>query len=331
LSLRAAYAPFGEYRIQPSYPTSEITDRGFTGHRHNDYIKLIYMGARWYLPYLNRFLSADTIVPNPANPQSFNRYSYTLNNPVNFTDPTGHRECGPWEDCSEPLPNEPPRPNIVDFFSSSCNGCSQYDPKTYGNVQGAYDIYQQIGPLSPAELLASIIASEFATLKELDPVNYNLALEALAREFYDACPEGICRGDSLWKFLGGLAGWTTGISADHYTSGEYKQYLGDARAILNNEEWRSGAATGRPWTWGNKNQMFSEDEYARSSEGHTFTVNHGEFVSTYTMGYLGISNVVDPNNPLIILSHGQQLARFYYRKNYPICGTGSTTPCIVPP
>jgi hypothetical protein len=40
--------------------------------------------------YLNRFLSADTIVPNPANPQSFNRYSYTYNNPVKYTDPTGH-------------------------------------------------------------------------------------------------------------------------------------------------------------------------------------------------------------------------------------------------
>lgn len=37
-----------------------------------------------------RFASADTIVPNPTNPQSFNRYSYTYNNPVNFTDPTGH-------------------------------------------------------------------------------------------------------------------------------------------------------------------------------------------------------------------------------------------------
>ena len=39
---------------------------------------------------LNRFASADTIVPDPANPQSFNRYSYGYNNPLKYIDPSGH-------------------------------------------------------------------------------------------------------------------------------------------------------------------------------------------------------------------------------------------------
>ncbi len=34
--------------------------------------------------------AADTIVPNPDDPQALNRYSYVLNNPLRYTDPTGH-------------------------------------------------------------------------------------------------------------------------------------------------------------------------------------------------------------------------------------------------
>ncbi|MEM9774361.1 MAG: RHS repeat-associated core domain-containing protein [Chloroflexota bacterium] len=66
------------------------TGRGFTGHRENRDIGLTYMNARYYVPYLNRMLTADTIVPDPSNPQSFNRYAYVYNNPVNLTDPSGH-------------------------------------------------------------------------------------------------------------------------------------------------------------------------------------------------------------------------------------------------
>lgn len=51
---------------------------------------LYYYNARWYDPTIGRFLQADTIVPGPTNPQAFNRYSYVSNNPVNYTDPSGH-------------------------------------------------------------------------------------------------------------------------------------------------------------------------------------------------------------------------------------------------
>lgn len=82
------YLPFGGYR--GTVPTQTITDQGFTGHKHNDDIGLIYMNARYYVPYINRFASADTIVPNTEDPQSLNRYAYTRNNPLKFIDPSGH-------------------------------------------------------------------------------------------------------------------------------------------------------------------------------------------------------------------------------------------------
>jgi hypothetical protein len=46
--------------------------------------------ARFYSPTLMRFTQLDTIVPQPGNPQSWNRYSYGLNNPVKYIDPSGH-------------------------------------------------------------------------------------------------------------------------------------------------------------------------------------------------------------------------------------------------
>ncbi|MCA9931923.1 MAG: RHS repeat-associated core domain-containing protein [Anaerolineales bacterium] len=92
----ARYTPFGDWRTEPG---ADLTDRGFTGHMSNNTgnndLGLIYMNARFYVPSLNRFASADTIVPDPMNPQSLNRYTYVLNSPINFADPSGHlEECG---------------------------------------------------------------------------------------------------------------------------------------------------------------------------------------------------------------------------------------------
>jgi hypothetical protein len=51
--------------------------------------------ARYYDATIGRFTQPDSIIPNIYNPQYLNRYSYVRNNPVRYTDPTGHRdECG---------------------------------------------------------------------------------------------------------------------------------------------------------------------------------------------------------------------------------------------
>jgi RHS repeat-associated protein len=64
-------------------------DRGYTGHEHMAGFGLINMNGRLYDPYLQRFLNPDNFVQAPYNAQNFNRYSYVLNNPMMFTDPSG--------------------------------------------------------------------------------------------------------------------------------------------------------------------------------------------------------------------------------------------------
>jgi len=46
-----------------------------------------------YSPFLNRWIQPDTIVPDPVNPQSLNRFAYAYNNGICYTDPTGHYVC----------------------------------------------------------------------------------------------------------------------------------------------------------------------------------------------------------------------------------------------
>jgi RHS repeat-associated protein len=65
------------------------TDYDFTGGKL-DGTGFYQMGARWYDPYIGQWIEPDSIVPDPTNPQSLNRYSYTLNNPLRYNDPTGH-------------------------------------------------------------------------------------------------------------------------------------------------------------------------------------------------------------------------------------------------
>ena len=73
-----------------NFSTTAITDRGYTGHEHMDAFNLINMNGRAYDAKLGQFLSPDPFVQAPENTQSYNRYSYCLNNPLKYTDPSGY-------------------------------------------------------------------------------------------------------------------------------------------------------------------------------------------------------------------------------------------------
>jgi RHS repeat-associated protein len=91
---------------------------GFTGHEHDeDYdARLINAGGREYDPILARFLSPDPFIQAPQNMQSMNRYSYTWNNPLNATDPSGYNTCGSDPYCAE-IHGRAPNPWDEQFIS----------------------------------------------------------------------------------------------------------------------------------------------------------------------------------------------------------------------
>jgi RHS repeat-associated protein len=74
---------------QPIANGQWLLDRGYTGHEHLQSVGLIHMNGRLYDPKLHRFLQPDNYVQDPSNTQNYNRYSYVLNNPLKYTDPSG--------------------------------------------------------------------------------------------------------------------------------------------------------------------------------------------------------------------------------------------------
>ncbi|MBN1622407.1 MAG: VCBS repeat-containing protein [Endomicrobiales bacterium] len=81
------YLPFGAVCYESGSPDNE---HKFTGQRLDDNTGLYYYGARYYDPALGIFLTPDTIIQSPYDPQSLNRYAYCRNNPIIYTDPSGH-------------------------------------------------------------------------------------------------------------------------------------------------------------------------------------------------------------------------------------------------
>jgi RHS repeat-associated protein len=81
------YTPYGVSRDDAG---ALPLDYLFTDQQLDGSIGLYWYGSRAYDAAMGRFVCADTIVPSAGNPQSLNRYSYAYNNPLKFTDPTGH-------------------------------------------------------------------------------------------------------------------------------------------------------------------------------------------------------------------------------------------------
>jgi RHS repeat-associated protein len=103
------FAPFGEQIAGEPPDTTHL----FTGHERDlaqTSSELDYMHARYYSPFLARFVSVDPVGGKVGSSQSWNRYSYVLNNPVKLVDPDGEQEVPATK------PDVPSRPNLLSVF-----------------------------------------------------------------------------------------------------------------------------------------------------------------------------------------------------------------------
>lgn len=86
------YTPYGE-KVQSAITGLNIFNKKYTGQVDDSTTEepdgLMYYNARYYDPAIGRFISPDSMVPNPGYSQSYNRYMYVVGNPITFNDPSG--------------------------------------------------------------------------------------------------------------------------------------------------------------------------------------------------------------------------------------------------
>ena len=129
------YTPFGTPRLNAS---GLPTDKTFTGQRVEAGLGgIMDYGARYYDPIIGRFLSADTVVPGAGNPQALNRYAYTLNNPLRYTDPSGHcyTDAGVYaENCDVERWSKESWQQRIDWMREFSR--RHVKPGTFNNIEG---------------------------------------------------------------------------------------------------------------------------------------------------------------------------------------------------
>ncbi|MFN8444224.1 MAG: RHS repeat-associated core domain-containing protein [Caldilineaceae bacterium] len=229
---RNYYLPFGGNRAAPT-GFSALTTKRFTGQYHEASLPggegLSYYGARWYDAKLGRFLSADSVVPGPGNPQAFNRYSYVKNRPLIAVDPTGHYDVTPGDDPYWNNMSSSSSASVVTCAGTGCVGANNggyavppgegWEP-LYTDPRGPYSTYtgNSSAPSDPIISTGSFGWNDVALM--FLPLAHGLTKEYWGC-IYDNCSmsttnwTGSVDFGGLWAPTGAAARGTASIVFDH--------------------------------------------------------------------------------------------------------------------
>ena len=139
--------PLYQYTGQASYMDDPLTSGVTEG------FGLMFYNARWYDPYLNHFVQADTIIPGGV--QGLDRYGYVSNNPIKLSDPSGHKCVGDAEECLNSDGKKEAGFTGGDTHPQNREGCGKYYQSTCG------------GGVSPLRKTGAGVLSVFATVLDL--------------------------------------------------------------------------------------------------------------------------------------------------------------------
>ena len=139
---RLEYDTWGKRRTldgasTPDSLDGQVDNKGYTGHEMLDALDLVHMNGRVYDPLLARFISGDPVLQDPFNGQSYNRYSYVMNNPTNFTDATGFQADIPQVDVPGTSPNTGAMLGVVNSPGSAAREAPRPAPKADAKNSGA--------------------------------------------------------------------------------------------------------------------------------------------------------------------------------------------------
>ncbi|RCX12208.1 RHS repeat-associated protein [Anaerobacterium chartisolvens] len=91
------YDAFGNITDQTGEASNIIT---YAGYQYDSETGLYYLNARMYDPVTARFMQEDTYTGEANDPLSLNLYTYCHNEPIMYTDPTGHIAFSSWQDAA---------------------------------------------------------------------------------------------------------------------------------------------------------------------------------------------------------------------------------------
>ena len=206
-------------------------------------------------------MQPDSLIPDPSNPQTFNRFSYVVNNPVNFNDPTGHDPSN--NDCD---------------YAGYCGEGKEAGKPLHLNAGGrkAWKTLHEKGLAGNSqEMLKYAISTEFTTAilgAEGSSQGYYL-FNAMTRSYYEHCKGGSGTGDCYNNFWGYMQGPLNGSSStfkakDLDNAGDMAAAildLGNAHGNYTaNKAWQDGCTkTGGVCHWANVPTMHAVDVLKR--------------------------------------------------------------------